>query len=454
MDPKKTTQGQTKGTESKQSTGTGPNPARFNKYDVLPDESGFRIPGSDHIFEFDTHGGWFDEYDNYYNADGQPATPPEYDEDNLGDFDDIADALAREYDMYDDDDGEEHLGHYDNIYLNIENKRVLANYLKDQEINIEIRNMNYNSTEADFESFLKNKHIEFIEFEFEYDNRDRFRGICYITLDKINAEKLIEFNGSKLSGRDVKINVLKPDEEEDTDVPVTGGEGLTAGPQKQEEQKTQWRAPVEKPKEEATTAQPQTQATTTQAGSELEKDQPKPSGYDRNQNQNQGRYQNQNQNYQRNQGYNQNQGSRQNYQQNRGNQQNYQKQGQSGIQRNYSGPSQNQYQGQQYQQNQYSQQNYNQGYTGAQNAYQYQGYQQQWGGYPQNQYPVQGGYPQQYNYGGMPQGQFYGHGQQQGYYQQSGSFPSQGGQAQGAQADAEDTTQPWGKPLKKKEQGK
>lgn len=56
--------------------------------------------------------------------------------------------------------------------------------------------MNYNSSENDFEIFLKNKHIEFIEFEFEYDNRDRFRGICYITLDKTNAEKLIEFNGT------------------------------------------------------------------------------------------------------------------------------------------------------------------------------------------------------------------------------------------------------------------
>lgn len=58
MDPKKTTQTQTKGTESKQNTGTGPNPARFSKYELLPDESGFRIQGCEHIFEFDTHGGW------------------------------------------------------------------------------------------------------------------------------------------------------------------------------------------------------------------------------------------------------------------------------------------------------------------------------------------------------------------------------------------------------------
>jgi hypothetical protein len=37
----------------------------------------------------------------------------------LKDFDDMADALAREYDMDYDDGEEEHLAHYDNIYLNI-----------------------------------------------------------------------------------------------------------------------------------------------------------------------------------------------------------------------------------------------------------------------------------------------------------------------------------------------
>ena len=58
MDPKKPTQSQTKGTESKQNVDTKPNPARFNQYEVLPDQSGFRIPKCDHIFEFDTYGGW------------------------------------------------------------------------------------------------------------------------------------------------------------------------------------------------------------------------------------------------------------------------------------------------------------------------------------------------------------------------------------------------------------
>jgi len=72
----------------------------------------------------------------------------------------------------------------------------LATYLKDENIDVEIRNMNFKITEDDFEKFLINKKIEWIEFEFEYDDKNRFRGICYVVLDKENAEKLIEFNGS------------------------------------------------------------------------------------------------------------------------------------------------------------------------------------------------------------------------------------------------------------------
>lgn len=73
--------------------------------------------------------------------------------------------------------------------------------MKDEDIGVEMRNLNFKISEDEFENFLVQRKIEWIEFEFEYDNYDRFRGICYITLDKLNAEKLIEFNGSvKLRG--------------------------------------------------------------------------------------------------------------------------------------------------------------------------------------------------------------------------------------------------------------
>jgi len=74
-------------------TQTQPNPQRFNDFKLLPDETGFKIPGCNFTFYFDQNGGWyifhsqltktairFDEYQNYYNANGDPSTPPVYDD--------------------------------------------------------------------------------------------------------------------------------------------------------------------------------------------------------------------------------------------------------------------------------------------------------------------------------------------------------------------------------------
>jgi hypothetical protein len=54
----------------------GPQPERFNRFVKLRDGSGFTIPGSSHVFKFDRYGGWFDEYANYYDQDGNPEDPP------------------------------------------------------------------------------------------------------------------------------------------------------------------------------------------------------------------------------------------------------------------------------------------------------------------------------------------------------------------------------------------
>lgn len=78
----------------------------------------------------------YDEFNNYYNADGQPDAPPRFNnnrrQDNYGislgisgtlnikdDDYDPADDFANEYEQEDDDGDDEHMGHYDNIYLNI-----------------------------------------------------------------------------------------------------------------------------------------------------------------------------------------------------------------------------------------------------------------------------------------------------------------------------------------------
>jgi hypothetical protein len=35
-----------------------PDPKRFEVFDLIEDETGFTIPGCDHIFYFDQYGGW------------------------------------------------------------------------------------------------------------------------------------------------------------------------------------------------------------------------------------------------------------------------------------------------------------------------------------------------------------------------------------------------------------
>lgn len=48
--------------------------SRFEEFKELDDNSGFTIPTGE-VFKFDKTGGWFDEYGDYFNADGEPCTP-------------------------------------------------------------------------------------------------------------------------------------------------------------------------------------------------------------------------------------------------------------------------------------------------------------------------------------------------------------------------------------------
>lgn len=54
----------------------GHQPQRFFHYSEQEDGKGFTIPGTDYVFKFDRFGGWFDEYQNYYNQDGEPDSQP------------------------------------------------------------------------------------------------------------------------------------------------------------------------------------------------------------------------------------------------------------------------------------------------------------------------------------------------------------------------------------------
>ena len=53
-----------------------PQPERFDVYTELANEKGFTIKGCNFIFKFDRHGGWKDQYGNYYNCNGEPEEEP------------------------------------------------------------------------------------------------------------------------------------------------------------------------------------------------------------------------------------------------------------------------------------------------------------------------------------------------------------------------------------------
>jgi len=173
-----------------------PDPARFEKFELTKDESGFTLPGSNHIFYFDIYGGWFDEFDNYYDKYGMPRDPPEY-----SDSADTFDKFDREYDDYDDEDEDEIQANY----AREANRRKLDNIKGDVEL--QVKNINFKATEDDFEDFLNKEKIEFVDFEFEYLDDGRTKGIAYVTLNKTNAEKLIDLDNKPFKGRKIAVSI-------------------------------------------------------------------------------------------------------------------------------------------------------------------------------------------------------------------------------------------------------
>ena len=51
----------------------GQQPERFQVYQEVEDGSGFYLKDCDFFFEYDKHGGWRDEYGNYYDKNGDPS---------------------------------------------------------------------------------------------------------------------------------------------------------------------------------------------------------------------------------------------------------------------------------------------------------------------------------------------------------------------------------------------
>jgi len=103
---------------------------------------------------------------------------------------------------------------------------------------MEIKNINFKCSAEEFGAeFLKKNKLPENSYEFDVNERGRFSGTCFITLDKADALKLLDFNGYKFWGRNLKISVVVPEEvEEDAhDAPVIA----TSTTQNQEEHKSE-----------------------------------------------------------------------------------------------------------------------------------------------------------------------------------------------------------------------
>jgi len=125
---------------------------------------------------------------------------------------DVFEKLVDEYEDGDIEDVEDQvLEDFDKIYTNtgnkyfrwkfltfmfyLENKKVIETDIPEKEIEFEVKNINYKATEDDFEKFLEKNDLKWIDFEFEYDNRDRFTGFAFIRFEKSEAQKFIALNG-------------------------------------------------------------------------------------------------------------------------------------------------------------------------------------------------------------------------------------------------------------------
>jgi len=112
-------------------------------------------------------------------------------------------------------------------------------YLPGHDAEVEVRNINWKTTEDEFEKFLGDKKIGFSDFEFGTNNKGQFNGTCTVTLDKQNALKLIELHGNTFKGRDLKLVVTKPelDEAEEDLLHASAPIGVSTTSQSKQEEK-------------------------------------------------------------------------------------------------------------------------------------------------------------------------------------------------------------------------
>eukprot|EP00331_Platyophrya_macrostoma_P003777 CAMPEP_0176431042 /NCGR_PEP_ID=MMETSP0127-20121128/14593_1 /TAXON_ID=938130 /ORGANISM="Platyophrya macrostoma, Strain WH" /LENGTH=457 /DNA_ID=CAMNT_0017813007 /DNA_START=32 /DNA_END=1405 /DNA_ORIENTATION=+ len=204
-----------------------PNPDRFKDFILFEDKAAFAINSSDQVYWFDKDGGWFDEYENYYNHLGEPTTPPadidDEEDDEEDDYDDDEDEyepevqnMLDEYDWDDDDDYEKPDKRVQNQvvleseYENLVNHSKIQAYPDDQFIKINITNISFKGYMDDFKKLIQGTGAEIERFDYDRYGRNSHQGSARVLVrNKKSAENVISLNGTNFVGRRVIINVVE-----------------------------------------------------------------------------------------------------------------------------------------------------------------------------------------------------------------------------------------------------
>lgn len=188
-----------------------PQPERFDVFTELPNGSGFTIRGCKHVFKYDRHGGWYDEYRNYYDKNANPTDPPSDDDrsDNSRSehSGDDYDEFEKEYgkpQQYVEDYDEPNLIHLERIAYNLEN---LANY-PNKPLRVNFKNVGYYSKREEVLVFFQKKAKGVVNVVFNKNEKGQFNGTGYFVVDcPKSAEELVKLEGEKYGDREIKFDL-------------------------------------------------------------------------------------------------------------------------------------------------------------------------------------------------------------------------------------------------------
>jgi hypothetical protein len=195
-----------------------PQPQRFDRFVELKDGSGFTIPGCSFVFKFDRHGGWFDEYGNYFSADGRPEDPhssegsrSDRDRDrSVSRSDSAEDEFEREFGEpsrgYEEEDDYEEVAQIKQLTRVAANTDQLGSYPCNEPLRVHFTNLHYFSKREDIFHHFAAKVNGILNLVFFNNERKQFNGKGYFVVADVQAaETLIKLEGEKFSDREISF---------------------------------------------------------------------------------------------------------------------------------------------------------------------------------------------------------------------------------------------------------